>query len=179
MEHDRARHPRRRGTGGFTLIEVLAATVLLSTGLMAAFYMVGLGTSVTTDSKHMAQAYQAAQQEIEILRNIPWGPNGGFGGLGTLVRNPYASPDAAKCYEDRFLRPNGDADASRPGDTGYPGLVPALAKLPNGRGGLIVTDPGSGAYKNVSVVVRWTDPGEVERVIAVSTSIAKGGIDPR
>lgn len=175
----RSHRSRRRGAQGFALIEVLGATILLTTGLMAAFFMVGLGTSVTTDSKHMAQAYQAAQQEIEILRNIPWGPNGGFGGLGTLVRAPYTTPDSAKCYESRFLRSNGDPDASRPGDTGYPGLVPALAKLPNGRGGLIVTNPASGTYKNVSVVIRWTDPGNKERVIAVATSIAKGGIDPR
>jgi len=179
----RGRKGMRRARG-FTLIEVICATVLLTTGLMSAFYMVGLGTSVNADAKNMALAYQVAQQEIEILRNIPWEPSGTFGGLGSLYLPAFSSPDSAGCYERRFLQPIGVYDASRPGDVNYngrtyPGLVPALSQLPNGRGGLVITNPTTGLYKNVTVVVRWTDPGNRERVIAVATSIAKGGIDPR
>jgi prepilin-type N-terminal cleavage/methylation domain-containing protein len=145
---------------GFTLIEVMAATMVLTVGLMAAFYLVGLGTSVNTDSKTTAQAYQAAQQEIEILRNIPYAT------INTISRTS----------EGKFVTSTGGNDASSPSDTGYPGLVPGLKKLPNGRGGLIMTGTD---YKNITVIVRWTDPGSVERKVVVGTIIAEGGIDPR
>jgi type II secretory pathway pseudopilin PulG len=175
---------KRRLRRGFTLLEVLGATMLVTTGLMTAFFMVGMGTKVNTDAKNLAQAYQAAQQEIEILRNIPWQQSGTFTGLGSVVQLPLTTVTSDMCYENRFLLPNGNWDASRPSDTNlngqtYPGLVPALGRLPNGRGGLIITGASSNAPKSITVIVRWTDPGNQERVIAVGTVITKGGIDPR
>ena len=155
---------RKRGGAkrrGFTLIEVMAATMVLTVGLLAAFYLMGLGTSVNTDSKTTAQAYQAAQQEIEILRNIPYAT------LSAISRPTEAG---------KFVTPAGGVDASSPGDTGYPGLVPALKNLPNGRGHLMMTGTD---YKNITVIVRWTDPGPMERQVVVGTIIAEGGIDPR
>lgn len=150
---------RQRGLG-FSLVEVLGATTVLTVGLTAAFYLVGLGTSINTSSKLTSQAYQAAQQEIEILRNMPY---------DTLA-------SVARSSEGRFVTPEGGEDASLPGDTGYPGSVSALAKLPGGRGGLLLSGTDS---RKATVVVRWIEPGGVGRRVVIGTVISKGGIDPR
>ncbi|HEY3266915.1 MAG TPA: hypothetical protein VGM37_08315 [Armatimonadota bacterium] len=172
----RAKARRAAASGGFTLIEVLAATFVTTVGLLAAFYLVGLGASVNTDAKITAQAYQAAQQEVEVIRNMPFNADGAFGGLISLTRPASTSTTP----EYRFLKPDGTDDASRPGDAGYPGLVPALANLPNGRGGVIITAGDAGRIcRNVTVVVRWTDRGGLERNVCIGTIIANGGIDPR
>lgn len=173
----RAPHPCR-GAGthrakrrGFTLIEVVCATAVTVIGLVSAFYLVGLSTGVNSDAKNAAQAYQAAQQEIELVRNIP------FATLTTIVKasTPSGTPEA------RFLEPDGTDDASRPGDTGYPGLIPSLANLPNGRGGIIITDDATAAAqaKHVTVVIRWTEKGGQERSAIVGTIIAQGGMNAR
>lgn len=182
MRTRRHRQSKIRPSWGFTLIEVLAATFVTTVGLISTFYLVGVGTSVNTDAKATAQAYQAAQQEIEIIRNMPYNPTGNFCGLIALNR---PAPSGSN-PESRFLQSDGSDDASRPGDTGfangvsYPGLVSALASLPNGRGGVIITDATPDHLcKNVTVVVRWTDKGGTERNVAVGTMVSNGGIDPR
>lgn len=170
-------YTRRRMRRGFTLIEVMAATFMVTFGLVAAYFLVGLGTATNLDAKHTALAYQAAQQEIEFIRNMPYQGSDTFTGLQSLTR---AAP-AANVKEARFLKEDGSADASRPGDTGYPGYVKSLAELPNGSGGVIITNDATAGNlcKHVTVVVRWSDKGNLQRAIAVKTLISMGGIDPR
>lgn len=175
LGHEKRRRPRVER--GFSLVEVMGATVIVTVGLLATLALMLTGTTVNADAKRMAQAYQAAQQEIELLRNMPYRSTGAFAGLAS-VQKPASTNNTV---EARFLKPDGADDASRPGDTGYPGLVPALAQLPSGAGGLIITDdPMAGNQcKRVTVIVRWKDPGNVDRSVAVGTMIAEGGIDPR
>lgn len=168
---------RRRVRRGFTLIEVMAATFMVTFGLVAAYYLVGLGTTTNMDAKHMTLAYQAAQQEIEFIRNMPFQGSETFTGLQSLTK--LAPPIGSK--EARFLKEDGSADASRPGDTGYPGYVKSLAELPKGSGGVVITDdPAAGNLcKHVTVIVRWSDRGNLQRSVAVKTLVSMGGIDPR
>jgi prepilin-type N-terminal cleavage/methylation domain-containing protein len=159
--------PRQRG---FTLIEVLCATAVTVIGLISAFYLVALSTTVNSDAKNVAQAYQVAQQEIELLRNMP------FATLQLLI----FPPTAAGTLETRFIKADGTPDASRPGDAGYPGLAPGLGNLRGGSGGLIISDDStSGTPKHVTVVVRYTDPGNQQRSAIVGTIIAQGGMGAR
>jgi hypothetical protein len=161
---------RRSSVRAFTLIEVLIAVLVLTTGLMTGFYMVAMGTAVDLDGKITTQAYMAAAQEVEILRNMP------YSRLQSITRTT-TNP------ESRFLKPDGTDDASRPGDTNYnSNLVPALRNLPGrGTGGLIITNDSTAGNlcKRVTVVVRWTDKGNQPRLVTVNTNIASGGINLR
>jgi prepilin-type N-terminal cleavage/methylation domain-containing protein len=156
---------------GFTLIEVVAATAVTVVGLVSTFYLVGLGSTVNSDAKNVSQAYQICQQEIELLRNMP------FATLQPLVKASTASGTP----ESRFLKADGTDDASRPGDTGYPGLIANLGNLRGGSGGVIITNDAtaSNQAKHVTVVVRWTDPNNQARSAIVGTIIAQGGMGAR
>lgn len=177
------RTPRRAKRRGFTLLEVVFATAVTVVGLVSSFYLVGLSTGVNSDAKNMAQAYQVAQQEIELIRAMP------FTTLQPITKasTPSGTPEA------RFLTTAGGDDASRPGDSGYPGLANGLgsncglANLQNGRGGVIITNDTSvssdtsvqSQVKHVTVVVRWTDAGARERSAIVGTIVTLGGMDVR
>lgn len=171
--------PNRRGPcvskgakrRGFTLIEVVAATAVIVVGLVSTFYLVGLGSTVNSDARNVSLAYQVCQQEIELLRNVP------FATLQPVVK----ASTAAGTPESRFLKPDGTDDASRPGDTGYPGLIANLGNLRGGSGGVIITNDATASdqAKHVTVVVRWTDPNKQTRSAIVGTIIAQGGMGAR
>jgi prepilin-type N-terminal cleavage/methylation domain-containing protein len=177
------RTPRKTKRRGFTLIEVVCATAVTVIGLVSTFYLVGISTGINGDAKNTAQAYQVAQQEIELIRNMPF---------ATL--QPITKPStAAGTPESRFLTTAGGDDASRPGDSGYPGLTNGLgsncglANLRNGRGGVIITNDTTvsadttvqSQVKHVTVVVRWTEPSGQERSAIVGTIVTLGGMDPQ
>ncbi|HEY3266290.1 MAG TPA: prepilin-type N-terminal cleavage/methylation domain-containing protein [Armatimonadota bacterium] len=65
----RAAERRHRARRGFTLIEVIIATLVASIGLLSAFYLTAQGTSMNADSKLVMAAHLAAQQKIEMVRN--------------------------------------------------------------------------------------------------------------
>jgi hypothetical protein len=164
-------------------VEVLCAIVLTVVGIVSAFYLVAISTVGNSDARNMAQAYQAAQLEIELVRNIP------FATLQTIIK----APTPAGTQEARFLKADGTSDASRPGDAGYPGQIPNLANLSGGSGGVIITNDSNGTSttlgpngttatypaKHVTVIVRWTDPNKQPRYAVMGTIIAQGGIGAR
>jgi prepilin-type N-terminal cleavage/methylation domain-containing protein len=160
----------------FTLIEVMAATVLVGVGMMASYYLLALGTKTNSDARYTALAYQAAQQEIEFVRNMPFQGSTSFSGLQSMTRTASGSDIP------RFVTETGADDVSRPTDANYPGYVTALRSLPEGTGGLLVSndpDPNVGnKLKHVTAIVRWKD-GKQTREIAVKTYVSLGGIDPR
>lgn len=168
---------------GFTLLEVVCATAVTVVGLVSAFYLVGISTGVNSDAKNMSQAYQVAQQEIELIRSMPF----------TTLQPITKAPTASGTPEARFLTTSGGDDASRPGDGGYPGLSNGLGancglgNLRNGRGGVIITNDTTvssdsaiqSQVKHVTVVVRWTEAGGQERSAVVGTIVTLGGMDAR
>jgi prepilin-type N-terminal cleavage/methylation domain-containing protein len=168
----------RRRCRGFTLVEVITATAVLVTGLMAAFYLIGVGTAINTSARNQSIAYQCAQQQIEMLRNMPYQPISGTSGslgLQSIIQST----------EGPFRRFSGAPEPSYPGMTGYPGHVVALASLPNGRGSLIITnDPTLGnKMKHVTVIVRWAERGDSatnrSRFVTLNTIISSGGMNLR
>lgn len=64
---------RLAGEGGFSLIEVLAAAVILMTGLIAVAQMFIASTSQNMSARRVTATAVLAQQKIEQLRALTWG----------------------------------------------------------------------------------------------------------
>jgi type II secretory pathway pseudopilin PulG len=64
---------RISGEGGFSLVEVLVATVVLTTGLIAVAQMFVASTNQNMDARRVTTTAVLAQQKIEQLRALAWG----------------------------------------------------------------------------------------------------------
>jgi type II secretory pathway pseudopilin PulG len=64
---------RAAGDGGFSLVEVLVATVVLTTGLIAVAQMFVMSTQKNMDARRVTTTSVLAQQKIEQLRGLAWG----------------------------------------------------------------------------------------------------------
>jgi type II secretory pathway pseudopilin PulG len=64
---------RVAGESGFSLIEVLAAAVILMTGLIAVAQMFIVSTNQNMSARRVTTTAVLAQQKIEQLRGLTWG----------------------------------------------------------------------------------------------------------
>jgi prepilin-type N-terminal cleavage/methylation domain-containing protein len=64
---------RTAGEGGFSLVEVLVATVILTVGLIAVAQMFVISTAQNMSSRRVTTTAVLAQQKIEQLRALAWG----------------------------------------------------------------------------------------------------------
>jgi type II secretory pathway pseudopilin PulG len=68
-----ARDQRRAGEGGFSLLEVLLATTILTVGLAALAQLFVVSTNANTSAKATTVASVLAAQKMEQLRGLTWG----------------------------------------------------------------------------------------------------------
>ena len=64
---------RLAGEGGFSLLEVLAAAVILMTGIIAVAQMFVAATNQNMSARRVTTTAVLAQQKIEQLRALTWG----------------------------------------------------------------------------------------------------------
>jgi type II secretory pathway pseudopilin PulG len=64
---------RVTGEGGFSLVEVLVASAVLMTGLIAVAQMFVMSTHKNMDARRVTTTAVLAQQKIEQLRALAWG----------------------------------------------------------------------------------------------------------
>jgi prepilin-type N-terminal cleavage/methylation domain-containing protein len=78
----------RKRRGGFTLIEILVATVLLSGSLVAIVKLWSVSRSITEQSRNVAEYYVIARQEVEKVRvpGVSRFDGNGFNSAASLVR---------------------------------------------------------------------------------------------
>ncbi|MBI4265790.1 MAG: hypothetical protein HY657_15550 [Acidobacteria bacterium] len=62
-----------RGEGGFSLVEVLMATGILATALIALGQLFAVSTTANTSSRSTTFATILAEQKMEELRGLTWG----------------------------------------------------------------------------------------------------------
>jgi len=100
-----AARTRRAGERGFTLVEMLLATVIVLVGLVAVAEMVPRSVLMNSNSRNDAKALVMAQKEVEALRNQP------------LTTSTFSDPLGVVC-------PLGSTcnlgDSSQPGVVGSP-----------------------------------------------------------
>jgi prepilin-type N-terminal cleavage/methylation domain-containing protein len=63
----------RRGQAGFTLIEALAAMVILTFGIMAVTNLLLIAGTSNTVAHRSTAATMAATRQMEILKSLTWG----------------------------------------------------------------------------------------------------------
>lgn len=62
--------PQRSGDGGFSLVEVLVATLLLTTAFVAMAQLLGISTVMHTDARAASTSTQLAQAKIDELMKL-------------------------------------------------------------------------------------------------------------
>jgi prepilin-type N-terminal cleavage/methylation domain-containing protein len=134
-----SRHGGSR-SGGFTLIEVLVAAMILAIGLVGVSSMVYYGVQSHRKSANYTIASQKAMQEMERLRDA-----GYLGAVVDIARFPYPTYQIVNASTVRF----------------------AIPELPGGQGTITLVEdpealsinPNTGQpylnMKRISVVVNW------------------------
>lgn len=84
-----------RSASGFSLIEVLIATAILATSLVAVAQLFAVATKANTSSRTSTFATVLAQQKMEQLRELTWGVDQTNGTLSDLTTNLAVTPPTA------------------------------------------------------------------------------------
>jgi Tfp pilus assembly protein PilV len=80
----------RRGRGGFTLIEVLVAAVLLMVAIVSVMIMFPIGYSNVDAGGEQTEAATLAQDMLEKVRDVKWDDVDNFGGTSFTSCTPPA-----------------------------------------------------------------------------------------
>jgi len=136
---------------GFTLVELLAAVVVLSIGLLG-IAKLSLGAMQSNGSAYMrSQATELVQEIVDDMRaNQPWAVTGGYN--IAYGANPGASPDCVhgSCSAAQI----GTYDLSR-----WTNRLTTLLPLGQGQVSVVqAVNPATGSTENTAVIsVRWSD----------------------
>lgn len=162
------RKPQRQR--GFSLIEVLIAVVVLSTGMLA---LAALQSSITRNSvaaKARSQAVAVANEVLDLARERATRDENGFANLQSTALQDWVAPDlvgdgpAAQTFQQRITVTR--LVAGGPGDPCTEAApcfreVPANQSVPEGTVGL----------KQINVDVQWVDDAGINQSVRVSDLI--------
>lgn len=129
----------RRSSAGFTLIEILMATLLLSLGVAGLLAVQLVQVNATLRARQLSEATALAQQQIELLRALP--------APGVEVLGAAQTIDARGC-----LVPSATPPCDQPIFGTMYSRSYRLTPLPAG-------------YVQLEATVAWTDPqGQPHRI---------------
>lgn len=90
-----SRRPRAEAEAGFSLLEVLVATTILTVALTALAQLVAMSTGANSRAKSITYAVLLAQQRMEQLRSLAWGFDAVGQPLTDLASDITVSPESA------------------------------------------------------------------------------------
>jgi Tfp pilus assembly protein PilV len=86
----------KRTTSGFTLVDVLLSVAIITVGMVAVSYTMAVGLGLNIDTRETNLAYQAANAQMDFLRQLP------FNQLSICTNQPFSVPNLSQL-------PNADA----------------------------------------------------------------------
>lgn len=162
-----------RKTGGFSLIEVLIAVLVLATGMLALAALQSALIRNSVDAKNRSQAMSIAVDTIERVRqntganitdyeNLPvgqtawtaWAPPAGVAGVGANYSADYES----RRNVTRYVRESNQAVC------GGEDVTPCFRVA----GAADAPQEGVAEFKRIDIEVRWTDPQDNVRTVSTS-----------
>lgn len=162
-----------RKTGGFSLIEVLIAVLVLATGMLALAALQSALIRNSVDAKNRSQAMSIAVDTIERVRqntganitdyeNLPvgqtawtaWAPPAGVAGAGANYSADYESRRSVT----RYVRESNQAVC------GGEDVTPCFRVA----GAADAPQEGVAEFKRIDIEVRWTDPQDNVRTVSTS-----------
>jgi prepilin-type N-terminal cleavage/methylation domain-containing protein len=189
----RARRPSLAAQDGFTLIEVLAALLLLTVGIFAVATTFDFSRASTDQSELKTSAIDRAQREIEAIRSLPYDqvahPTGGILAASSDPKDP-----TSRISGTSFKWNRASSSASEPLVTSATGTVPMKQTIARGEedrfgyaiwrfvtkttepacASAVACETGGSDYRRVTVVVRASGLGETLNPVWTSTTV----IDP-
>ena len=86
----------KRTNSGFTLVDVLLSIAIITVGMVAVSYTMAMGIGLNIDTRETNLAYQAANTQMDSLRQIP------FNELSVCANKSFNAPNLSQL-------PNADA----------------------------------------------------------------------
>jgi len=105
--------------GGFSLVEVLAASIILMTGLIAVAQMFVVSTNANMAARRVTTTAVLAQQKIEQLRGLTWGYDDFGLPISDFTSNIAVSPPTPIGGVGLQPSPGDTLNASTPGYVDY------------------------------------------------------------
>ena len=156
------KHSRRFGgrrQGGFSLVEVLIAVLVLGVGLLGLALLQSISLRNGNSAAHRTQATNLAYDMIDMIR-----ANRPEAGNYNLIRfNDFAAIDPNNC-----LPPN--ASSARWQQDRSIWRCAVVRALPGGEGNVEITPPTATAAGQVRIRVRWLDDRSQTTVAAQRTA---------
>lgn len=142
----RSRGPGRAASGGFSLIEVLIALVVLAVGLLGVAMMQMMSLRFTQSANHRTMATNLAYELIDLARS-----NRDFSANYIMTYAEFGDPDTSGgCERSTAADPDSNLERWK---------CEVRASLPEGEAA--VSMPGEGV---IQVDIRWADAHWVEDV---------------
>lgn len=104
------------GEGGFTLVEVMICTLILTTGMLAIAGLLAVTTQMHMGAREAARSTRLAEDKIDELMklNLATAPSVAVGGsLSTNVTNYFEVPASVAGVTIRWAVANGPVDDTR------------------------------------------------------------------
>jgi Tfp pilus assembly protein PilV len=169
----------RPGTRGFTLVDVMAAVLVIALSLSALFAANSRAMGLLKSAKQAAVASKCLQQRIEQIRNYNWTQVTDAVAMQDLYASPpLPSAELPGFSEQVTISAFTPTTTSGAASAAPSGALLQIARNSAGTVSLVSDSVGlvGGTTVRVDVQITWPGPGGITRMRETSVILANGGI---